>query len=106
MFDELIFRLQHAGTFTTDAAAIDDLLFEAADVIQYLLEGADEVNQALRKQIEVNERLKEQLDAAVADLNQYGQCGACKHYPECGANEHSYCDGGFKWRGVAKEDAQ
>lgn len=49
---------------------------------------------------------QDELEAAVADLKKYGQCGACKHYPECGANEYSYCDGGFEWRGVAKEDAE
>lgn len=99
--------------------------------IQYLLEGADEVNEAVRMLLAENEKLKAELkrkdkgienmadiiksaykqrDAAVADLNQYGQCGACKrHYQtdgSCGADDHSWCDGGFLWRGLVKEDAQ
>lgn len=90
-YQELIERLRSWSKYPHQLAN------EAADAIQYLTEGAEEVNGAVR-------RLLEERNAALADLEQYGQCGACGHYPGCGADEHSYCDGGFKWRGVQGRD--
>lgn len=58
-----------------------------------------------RAALEIIAALREsqrRADAAVEDLEQFGQCGACANFYRtdgCGATAHSYCDGGFKWRG-------
>lgn len=52
------------------------------------------------------EKAEMERDAAVSDLKRFGQCGACKNYyrtDACGSGPHSYCDGGFVWRGAKEE---
>lgn len=59
-------------------------------------------HQEFRRYVAENARLRAERDKAVEDLKQFGQCGACAKFYRvdgCGANAHSYCDGGFKWRG-------
>lgn len=96
--EKLIERLRTESLYKDKATLeIMDLCMDAATALSAL----QAENEKLRDELE---QVKRERDAAVNDLKKYGQCGACKNFQEyrkdgCGADEYSYCDGGFEWRG-------